>query len=48
MSKKLTRRGFVAASLACVLALAGCGSANSQAANQAATTAADPTEVHVA
>ena len=48
MSKKLTRRGFVAASLACVLALVGCGSANSQATTQAATTAAEPTEVHVA
>lgn len=48
MSKKLTRRGFVAASLACVFALAGCGSANSQATTQAATTAAEPTEVHVA
>ena len=48
MSKKLTRRGFVAASLACVFSLAGCGSANSQATTQAATTAAEPTEVHVA
>lgn len=48
MSAKLTRRGFVAASLACVLALAGCGSSNSQATSQAATTAADPVEVRVA
>ena len=48
MTTKLTRRGFVALAAGELLALAGCGQAQSAGSQAATTQAADPVEVRVA
>ena len=48
MTNKLTRRGFVALAAGELLALAGCGQAQSAGSQAATTQAADPVEVRVA